>query len=324
MKSQGDSFKGWGANVIFGGTAWLGVGVLSLSGVIEVGLLEVLLLLAPLVTTPLGLALIEIPQQAAGQQRLYQLIKIAQPFGAALVVLAFWGPQGLPAGALAAGWLGVTALIALLGLIRFLSKGFRDLLEIGLDAGLAYLAVGGGWLVLSRLGLNPLGFGDLIVLLTAVHFHYAGFAAPIISSRIGYLLTSFPLTTRRVHRISLIGVIVGMLLVAAGITFSPLLELIGAVEFATSLAILAYLMITYASKVIGDRPARILLTVSAICLIIGMVLTYAYAISEFTGYYLVVIPQMVRFHGVSNALGFVLCGLLACHLGLTRVNSTLE
>jgi hypothetical protein len=258
------------------------------------------------------------------QQRLYQLIRFTQPFGAALVVAAFWGPPGLLAGALASAWLLVTALIALLGLIRFLSKGFRSLLEIGIAAGLAYLVVGGGWLVLSRLGLNPLGFGDLIVLLTAVHFHYAGFAAPLISSRVGYLLATFPATTRRAHRISLIGVIAGMPFVAAGITVSPLLEFIGAVEFATSLAILAYLMIACARKVVGDRPARILLTVSAICLIIGMAFTYTYAFSEFTGYYPVVIPQMVRFHGVSNALGFALCGLLACHLAHTRANSTLE
>jgi hypothetical protein len=42
--------------------------------------------------------------------------------------------------------------------------------------------------------------------------------------------------------------------------------------------------------------------------------TYLYAVSEFSGYYLVIIPQMVRFHGISNALGFALCGLLALNI----------
>lgn len=318
MKTQNGLFRGWSVNLIFGGLAWFGVGIGSLLGLTQMGLLEQLLLLGPLVIMPLGLALIKIPAQARGQQRLHQLIKVLQPFGAAAVIFSFLWPQGLLAGALAAVWLGVTALIALLGLVRFLSKGYLDLLEIGLDAGLGYVAVGGGWLVLSRLGLQPLGFGDLIVLLTAVHFHYAGFAAPIISSQMGCWLTTFPKSTQRLHRITLLGVIAGMPLVAAGITFSPLLELIGAVELATSLVILAYFMITRVSKVINDRLARILLTVSAICLIIGMAFTYTYAFSEFTGYYLVIIPQMVRFHGVSNALGFVLCGLLACHFGVKR------
>ena len=48
-------------------------------------------------------------------------------------------------------------------------------------AGLVYLAVGGVWTVIARAGLRPLGFPDLIVLLTAVHFHYAGFALPVLA-----------------------------------------------------------------------------------------------------------------------------------------------
>ncbi|HXV43917.1 MAG TPA: YndJ family transporter [Anaerolineae bacterium] len=59
---------------------------------------------------------------------------------------------------------------------------------------------------------------------------------------------------------------------------------------------------------------RILLTVSAICLIIGMGFTYLYAVSEFSGHYLVIIPQMVRFHGITNALGFAMCGLLTLNM----------
>jgi hypothetical protein len=238
--------------------------------------------------------------------------------GAVAVALSFLGPSGAQAGALAAAWLGVTGLIALLGLSRFLLGGFSDMLEVGLDAGLAYLAVGGGWLVLSRLDLNPMGFGDVIVLLTAVHFHYAGFAAPLISSKVGRLLATFPQTVQRLHRVSLVGVIVGMPLVAAGITFSPLLELVGAVELATSLTIMACLMLAIVHWVITARLARLLLTVSAICLIIGMGFTYTYAIGEFTGYYLVIIPGMVRFHGITNALGFTLCGLLAWNLVYPR------
>jgi hypothetical protein len=105
-----------------------------------------------------------------------------------------------------------------------------------------------------------------------------------------------------------------MPLVAAGITFSPLLELIGAAELATSLAILALLIIFVTIKGITYRIGRILLTVSAICLIIGMGFTYLYAVSEFSGYYLVIIPQMVRFHGIANALGFALCSLLALNI----------
>ena len=311
MKTRNDYFNGWSTRVIFGSIAWLGTGVLSLLGVIELDLVEQFFLLAPLVITPLGLALVEIPDQARQLQLLYNLIRVAQPFGAMAVIIAFLLPSGLLAGVLAASWLGITALIALLGCMRFVSRGFVVTEEIGIDAGLAYLLVGGGWLVLARLGANPLGFGDLIVLLTAVHFHYAGFAAPIISNMVGRTLMAAPQAMRIIHRISLVGIIAGMPLVAAGITFSPLLEVSGAIGLATSLAMFAFLMIFSASRIVTHRVGQILLTVSAICLIIGMVFTCLYAVSEFTGYYWVVIPQMVKFHGLTNAFGFALCGLLA-------------
>jgi len=45
-----------------------------------------------------------------------------------------------------------------------------------------------------------------------------------------------------------------------------------------------------------------------------MLFTYAYAVGRFTGHHWVLIPQMVKTHGVVNALGFVLCGLLAWNM----------
>src|SRR2546427_2725107 len=38
-----------------------------------------------------------------------------------------------------------------------------------IDAGLLYLPVGAVWFIMARLGSQPFGFGDTIVLLTAVH-----------------------------------------------------------------------------------------------------------------------------------------------------------
>jgi hypothetical protein len=318
MKRPSSYFQGWLTHLIFGSLAWLGLALAALLGVVETGLVEQLLLLAPTVIIPLGLALVEIPPQAQKQQWLYRWLKRVQPIGAALAILAFLVPGGLLAGALAVGWLGVTGLIALLGLLRFVSNGYRDPLEIGLAAGLGYVAVGGGWLVISRLGFNPMEFGPLIVLLTAVHFHYAGFAAPIMASIAGRHLAFTSKKLQMLHRVSLFGVIAGMPIVAAGITFSPLLELIGAIELAASMVILAGLMLYLAVRGSSSRSERILLTVSAVCLIIGMSFTGLYAVSEFSGNYLVIIPQMIRFHGIVNALGFALCGLLAWNIARPR------
>jgi hypothetical protein len=60
--------------------------------------------------------------------------------------------------------------------------------------------------------------------------------------------------------------------------------------------------------------ARLLLLVSVGAIIAGMGFTYAYAYGEFSGYNLVDIPQMARWHGVLNAMGFALAGLGSWYL----------
>ena len=66
-----------------------------------------------------------------------------------------------------------------------LSRAVQTVFKQMFDAGLVYLAVGGGWTVLAWGGLRPLGFAAPIVLLTAVHFHYAGFALPLLTGLAG-------------------------------------------------------------------------------------------------------------------------------------------
>src|SRR4029077_12231627 len=109
-------------------------------------------------------------------------------------------PRGVAAGALASAWLLVTIVIAARGIARLHGRGLRDLADLAIDAGMFLLPVGGGWLVLSRLGVRPLGFEEPIVLLTAVHFHYAAFTTLIL---IG--LSGRRLETRRTYRAVVMG-----------------------------------------------------------------------------------------------------------------------
>jgi len=295
--------------VIVGSLVWLALGSLALLGLIGLSLLEQLFLLAPLVITPLSLPLLRILEQQPLQYALYRAIRAGQPVCALLAAVAFLLPPGLPAGALALAWLGLTGLAALLGLLRLVARASFDTKELVIDASLAYLAIGGGWLVLSRLGINPLGFDETIILLTAVHFHYAGFAAPLITGLTGHALSAAN-RSQKLYRGSALGVIAGTPLVAAGITLSPLVEVVGAVILATSLAGIAYLTRYLVLRVITGTLARTFLTISAVCLLAGMLFTYLYALGEFSGYPLVSIPQMVIIHGMLNSLGFALFGLL--------------
>jgi hypothetical protein len=162
----------------------------------------------------------------------------------------------------------------------------------------------------ARLGINPLGFGDTIVILTAVHFHYAGFAAPLLAGLAGRRLAQIRPPLRKLFRPVAAGIVAGIPLVAAGISLSRSLEVIAALLLATSLACLALLIIIAIVPVTRPRAAQVLLAVSAVSVVVTMLFACAYAVGPLAGVTLITIPQMVLVHGWVNAIGFVLCGLL--------------
>ena len=282
----------------FGSAVWLVFVWLALRGKLALWVIEPLFLLAPLVLVPLALPLIEEPDRFPWVRRL-------QPSCALAAAASFALPRGVPAAALAAVWLAFTGLLALHGLERLRARGFSVAAEVAVDAALFFLPVGGGWLVLSRLGARPLGFDEPIVLLTAVHFHYAAFTALVLTGLVGRALGPSAL-----YRGIVTGAIVGTPLLAAGITVSPLLELVGAGVLATAFSALAVLVLVALRPRIRARPARAFLTVSALSLLPAMACALAYAWGEFTQGPVIALSWMARIHGTANALGFGLCGLL--------------
>ena len=75
-------------------------------------------------------------------------------------------------------------MIALYGALRLWERGGRSLEEASIDSGLLYLPFG-GWLLAYTLNLQVMDFSPLIVLLTAVHFHYSAFLIPIFNGMLG-------------------------------------------------------------------------------------------------------------------------------------------
>jgi hypothetical protein len=263
------------------------------------GPIELLFLLAPSVVVPLALRLAE---RAEGPTKASRLALRLQPWGAAAVVVSFLMRRGPAAALVAAAWLIVTLLVAAHGLawIRR-ADGRRD--DVTIAAGCLMLPVGGGWLVLSRLGATPLGFEEPLPLLTAVHFHYAAFATLVLVG-----LTTRAAGDGAATRAVAAGAIAGPPLLAAGITASPLLEIVAAAVFGAALCGLA--LLTLGSVAARARGlARVLLGLSAVSLLGGTGCAMAYAVGEYTGYGIFSLGQMARIHGPLNALGFVLAGL---------------
>jgi hypothetical protein len=250
---------------------------------------------------------------------LYRAAVSAQPVGAVATVFSFFLNRGAPAATLALSWLLVTVVIAAFGVWRLVKRGPRLSGEIFVDVGMLFLPVGAAWLVASRLGTQPIGFGETIVLLTATHFHFAGFAAPILAGMAGRALIGTR-SVRSLFAVAGILVIAGTPLVAVGITFSPAIALIGAVVISVGLVLLAVLVLGWVLRRVNSFATQTLLVVSSLSSSAAMVLACLYAYSIVAKTVIVDIPEMAMTHGILNSFGFALCGLLAWTLAVPREN----
>lgn len=311
-RRSGGSADAWVRGSAMLGTAvWAGLALLARVGAVKIGAIELLFLFAPLVIVPLGL---ELRRRVAGQN--FHGVQFAQPFMAGLAVAAMLLPPGRWAGSLACGWLALCVWAA--G-----DRVIRSLLAAGTDASyplrstlvrwaLAFagvdLVIGGAWLVASRLGMRPMGIQEPIGLLTAVHFHFAGFAtATIAAATLKYAERRGGL--RRVRWV--VPFVIGMpFLVAAGFVVSPALKMGAGIAFSISVMVLAIFIRACSLEMEENVVARRMLQIAAAAIFAGMVLSGAYAVTDFLGSDVLPIPQMARTHGVLNGVGFGMFGLL--------------
>ena len=305
-------------SALIGAGCWLMVVVLLHPSPFHLRWGVALLLLSPLVLVPLGLGLVADEEQSAIEARLWRWIGILQLPAALTLMLAFTLPNGWQAAMLATPWLIVTILIALCGLFRGWRRGARPLAETSIDAGLIYLAVGGLWAVASRFGARPLNFDPVIVLLTAIHFHYAGFLLPLLTGLAGRVLTS------RTARIAALGVIFGVPLTALGITttqleFDHAMESVAALVTASAGLLTAWLHCRLAMQKMQPRLVRSLWLIVALSLTFSMTLAMLYGLRFYLLLMWLDLPWMRALHGTANALGFGLVGLIAATLQRGRV-----
>lgn len=295
---------------IVGGVVWIALLGISRTGLLKLGSIELIFLLAPMVIVPLGLQLVAAPRESIPAEPLLRWARLLQPLGAALAVASFCLPPGVFAATCAAGWLVVCSVIGLCGLLLLWRDRETSVVQICFSVGLFYIPVGGVGLVASRLGMGLMGFKEPIVLLTAVHFHYSGFAAPLLVGATGRAVNPVSGVKRGILRFAAWGVNVAPALVAFGFVVSPSLKIFSSYLLAASLTGLSVLTLE-ALPLIGPKVARTLLAISALSLPVAMMLVCIYAVGDFTGHELITIPQMAASHGILNSFGFALCGLIA-------------
>jgi hypothetical protein len=293
-------------SALFGALVWTTLAAMAGANKAPLGVIELLFLFAPLVIVPLGLTLgrlvspLKLPMFETW-------LRMVQPFFAFLAVISFWISIGKMAAILAFPWFAFCISIAVTAALTLLQTKNRSLIDWVVNIGRIDLAVAGSWLAMSRLGMRPLSIQEPIGLLTAVHFHYTGFSTAML---LGSLLKQTrSIELRKVLDYIAVVIIGTPFLVAAGFVYSLTLKMIAAVVLSIGVITLAALEL-WIAKTLSMRLSRTFVRLSGLCVAVAMVLASIYAIGDWLKQDWLVIPRMASTHGVLNALGFSLLGLL--------------
>ena len=262
-----------------------------------------LFLLAPLVLVPLGYRLLEI---AVPGSRPPAVALRLLPVGAGLLLVSFWLPAGPAAAVLAAPWLAITAATALAAGARLVRDPdrFRPGVRHATDAAVAFLAVGATFAVIDRLGVQPFGFSATVILLTAVHFHFAGFVLPLAGA------LAIERRPSRWLEIALGAIVVGIPITALGFFGLPIANWVGATLTASGGLVIGLGTIAIARTLVR-RSAVGLAVIAGASLIVSMPMAVVYATGTLLGTTWFDIGDMAAIHGTLNALGFSLAVMVA-------------
>src|SRR5580698_4952250 len=163
--------------ILLGTAIWVVLAIGSFSPKIHLGIIEMFVLLGLWMVVPLGADLIK----GGANSRSSNVLDWVLLTAASLTTVSFFLDNRTAAAWFAGSWLLVCAAFAGDGLRRFVISGTNSFTQFCFAVGEGYLLVAGAWLVASRAGLQVFSFHEPIVLLTAVHFHFAGFASAVLA-----------------------------------------------------------------------------------------------------------------------------------------------
>ncbi len=299
-----------------GGVAWLIYAGLKVPGLQDEATVLALLVFAALVLVPLAFDLNVDSDEPGGVTRGARWARALQLPAAGLLALACAARPGLVAAVLALPWVIFTGLLAVIGWQRAATGGWgRSPGRLCADAALLFAGMGGAGVLVDRAGWRPLNPDAVLVAAMAVHFHYAGLILPTLA---GLVLRRYP--DVRFAVTAGVGVVLGVPAVAVALLARQLgggPELVGAAGCGLALSGMAIgiLYVRMATEDFGSRLARGLWGVAGAALFFSMVLAALYAMRGFAKPFPWLDgPGMGALHGVVNAFGFGLCGVLGWQL----------
>jgi YndJ-like protein len=277
-----------GSSTLVGWLVWLLAAV-----ALPAPVLARVFLLAPLVIVPRLLPRVDVP----GVARLAGWPAV----GAALpLCFAFAMPAGAPAAVLTAPWI-LLAFVALGWTAKDALPRLPRVSNMGAAAAVGFLVVGASFVTVERLGLQPLRFSPTIILLTAVHFHFAGFGLLVIASGLARRVRSF--------QWAVVGLVAGMPITALGfVADSPWIGALGAIVVGASGLGVGYGLLT-ATVATASGFERLAWRVAGIGLLLAMPLGIGWSVALLIGGTLLPLDSMVRTHGFLNAAAVTLVAM---------------
>lgn len=268
------------------------------------------MLFAVLVLVPLATRLAARPDREGIHPRAWRLAAWLQLPAAAGAVAAVLAPPGSVAAVAGASlWLIQTLLLAGFGFTRLAWHGMLCVEELVITAGCLQLPVGAYWLLAHAAGWS-LGFDSLIVLLTAVHFHFAGFLAPVIAGLVGRLVPWSSGWPRKFYRCGALTIAATPPAIGAGIAASPVLEVASALLLVVGFGSFAVALLGFVVPRLNGPLPQLGLGAAGTVLFATMSLAAWYALGEFGWVPPAALDVMARAHGWLNAYGFATIGLL--------------
>ena len=225
-----------------------------------------------------------------------------------LLLAAYCLPAGVTAAVLGIPWLLFVVALAL-HVIRH-----QQQFPLAWILACCFLPVAAAWMFADRLGWQPLGFDPLIVLLTGIHFHYAGFALASVAAL---------LPASKAQSYLSWGLLPGVAGVAIGITNTQLggpavVEIVGVTTMVAVGIGIATLQVRHAWLSQLPPIPRLLLTLGGIALAGGLSLALLYGWRFHYQWNWLTIPWMYATHGLLNSLGFSLLSFTGHHLARYR------
>jgi hypothetical protein len=214
---------------------------------------------------------------------------------------SFWVSSPAVAAGLAGQWVLFAVGYAWAPVWAFLRRPQWTMVALLRLSAPLHLVVGAVWVVLSHLDVRLEGLPWIIAPLTAIHFHFAGFAAAHLSAR---ALRDLSLVESRSAALGAGLLLLGVPALAIGFMVSAGLKLGAALCIATGLCLIAIGALRRLAR------QQHLLRVSWTAVPLSMGLAMVYALGEYTGTWWLKIVDMAWTHGLLNGVVFAGCGFL--------------